>query len=159
MSNMIKVKACDLTGVALDWAVANAAGCEVQYVARPGSTSRKLWVAEPFTIACEGKEPFHDKMWRSWAPSADWAQAGPIMQRENISLSPPTAVIHVNGGNNPGWHPSGYWNASTWHTGVSGKRAFAWHETEPLIAAMRCYVRSKLGDEIEVPAELVEGGA
>ena len=28
----------------------------------------------------------------------------------------------------------------------------------PLIAAMRCYVASKLGDEVEVPVEL-QGGA
>lgn len=126
MSNMIKVKAGDLSGAALDWAVALAEGWP-----QPNMAS----------------------------PSTDWAAAGPIIKRENISLSPPTSVIHANGGNNPGWRPSGFWQACTWHQGVSGKRAFAWHETEPLIAAMRCFVRSKLGDEIEVPAELVEGGA
>ena len=27
----------------------------------------------------------------------------------------------------------------------------------PLIAAMRCYVASKLGDEIEIPTELTKG--
>jgi hypothetical protein len=27
----------------------------------------------------------------------------------------------------------------------------------PLIAAMRCYVASKLGDEVEIPNELTEG--
>ena len=29
------------------------------------------------------------------------------------------------------------------------------HGPTPLIAAMRCYVASKLGDEVEVPEELL----
>jgi hypothetical protein len=29
--------------------------------------------------------------------------------------------------------------------------------TTPLIAAMRCYVASKLGDEVEIPVELIKG--
>jgi hypothetical protein len=32
---------------------------------------------------------------------------------------------------------------------------FACFGDTPLIAAMRCYVASKLGDEVEVPAELI----
>ena len=32
------------------------------------------------------------------------------------------------------------------------------YSPDHLVAAMRCYAAAKLGDEIEVPAELVEGG-
>ena len=30
--------------------------------------------------------------------------------------------------------------------------------TTPLVAAMRCYVASKLGDEVDVPVELINEG-
>ena len=62
--------------------------------------------------------------------STDWSQGGPIIEREGIDT-----------------YQSGVWVAE-----IDGK-----HTTEgptPLIAAMRCYVASKLGDEVEVPAEL-----
>lgn len=150
MTKTIKVKAGDLSGVALDWAVdAAETGDPMRVEYKKDGSGVWMLFDKHNMYATNGPQKY----------STDWKLAGPIIKRENISLSPPTSVIHVNGGNNPGWRPSGYWQACTWHPGVSGKRAFAWHETEPLIAAMRCYVRSKLGDEIEVPAELVEGGA
>jgi hypothetical protein len=31
------------------------------------------------------------------------------------------------------------------------------NQPTPLIAAMRCYVASKLGDDIEIPEELTKG--
>lgn len=68
--------------------------------------------------------------------STNWAEGGPIIERNHISprlekeglyLAPYfNGVAHV--GHQPG--PS------------------------PLIAAMRCYVASELGDEIEIPDEL-----
>ncbi|MDR0226713.1 MAG: DUF2591 domain-containing protein [Burkholderiaceae bacterium] len=89
-----------------------------------------------------------------YEPSQNWAQAGPIIYREQIGISPPGSRVHRNGGNSPGWGPSGIWTATTWHAGVNGRRAIAWHETDPLVAAMRCYVASKLGDSVDVPDEL-----
>jgi hypothetical protein len=66
-----------------------------------------------------------------WQPSTDWAQGGPIIERERICL--------IDQGGD-------YWQA-LW----GWKEAFA---PTPLIAAMRCYVASKLGDEVEIPEEL-----
>lgn len=125
----ITMKTEDLARPALDWAVAQ----------------------------CEGVEITRDESglcFNHYYPSADWGCGGPIIDRENIGISPPTSRVHRNGGNSPGWGPSGVWTATTWHAGVNGKRAIAWHETEPLVAAMRCYVASKLGNTVEIPAEL-----
>lgn len=79
--------------------------------------------------------------WSKWNPCENWQQAGPIIERENIQLGPPTGPVHRNPGGNG---QSGVWSACTWHRGVNGRRAIAHHETSPLIAAMRCFVKSKL---------------
>jgi len=84
-------------------------------------------------------------------PSKKWADAGPIIEREQIGISPPGSRVHRNGGNQPGWGRSGTWSACTWHAGVDGKRSVAWHETSPLVAAMRCYIRAKFGETVELP--------
>jgi hypothetical protein len=67
-------------------------------------------------------------------PSTDWSQGGPIIEREGISW-------HC--GNKASWHAYGYGSADN----ISGPT--------PLIAAMRCYVASKLGDNINIPEELL----
>jgi hypothetical protein len=65
--------------------------------------------------------------------SSSWAQGGPIIERERIGV----------------WHyQQKDWMASWWK---DGRQAFG---PTPLIAAMRCYVASKLGDEVEVPEGL-----
>ena len=68
--------------------------------------------------------------------STDWALGGPIIEREHISIE----ATRVGG-------LGDRWMAED--TGHCTEFADA-----PLIAAMRCYVASKLGDEIEIPKEL-----
>lgn len=104
------MKVSELEGAALDWAVAN---CEELV-----STNTKN-LFEPWYLL------------RNYTPSTDWAQAGPIIERESISLE---------------------WTGESW-------MAYIWHDEEffastPLVAAMRSYVADKLGDEIEVPEEV-----
>lgn len=70
--------------------------------------------------------------------STDWSQGGPIIERELL------AVYHMPGG------VGGMWRAERPH-------AFMSSGPTPLIAAMRCYVASKMGDKVDVPATLVEG--
>lgn len=67
-----------------------------------------------------------------FSPSTNWAQAGPIIERERIGVEA---------------HPG----AETWIAFINGR-----HQTgpTPLIAAMRCYVASQLGDEVEVPEDI-----
>ena len=99
------MKTSELTGAALDWAVAKCGFVQ--------GTARSL-------IASEKRY------------STDWAQGGPIIEREMIQ-------IKENG--------YGYWFAKI------GKGKFMRGPT-PLIAAMRCYVASKMGDNIDIPEEL-----
>ena len=67
--------------------------------------------------------------------STGWFQAGPIIEREKMSIA-------YN-------FDERIWEAG-WDCHVKG-----WGDT-PLIAAMRCYVANELGDEVEVPDELLE---
>jgi hypothetical protein len=70
--------------------------------------------------------------------STDWSQGGPIIEREQISIR-----VSTVGGEWVGFTDNG-WGVEGWSTGPT-----------PLIAAMRCYVASKLGDEIDLPKELL----
>jgi len=68
-------------------------------------------------------------------PSTDPSQAHPIIEREGIN------TVRLKDGLWEAWVDTGmnddYWQGPT-----------------PLISAMRCYVASKLGDEVDVPEEL-----
>jgi hypothetical protein len=66
--------------------------------------------------------------------SSSWAQGGPIIEKEGIRL-------HRS-------HTGDWWAGaeSEPHKPISGPT--------PLIAAMRCYVASRLGEEVDVPEEL-----
>ena len=68
-----------------------------------------------------------------WKPSTDWSQGGPIIEREKLSV-----VIQ---------------RADAWHASCP-RYVFHGYGPTPLIAAMRCYVASRLGDEVEIPEEL-----
>lgn len=63
--------------------------------------------------------------------STSWAWGGPIIEGEGIALY--------------------LYGDSEWNAHVGGRESVG---PTPLIAAMRCYVASKLGDEVEVPEEL-----
>ena len=67
-------------------------------------------------------------------PSTNWGWGGPIIERERIHL---TAMAP---------HRSTGWIADNPGAMVIGPT--------PLIAAMRCFVASKLGEDVEVPEEL-----
>ena len=70
--------------------------------------------------------------------STDWSKGGPIIERERVGVEP-----YVN--------RLGKWRAMfTTRT----KQELRYYGPTPLIAAMRCYVASKLGDEVEIPEEL-----
>jgi len=74
--------------------------------------------------------------------SSSWAQGGPIIEREEIGIS-----------RNAPCSQGREWEArpSITAKGAGGKWGYG---PAPLIAAMRCYVASRLGDEVEVPEEL-----
>jgi hypothetical protein len=71
-----------------------------------------------------------------WRPSTNWAQAGPIIEREKISID-----------YEPAWPEStepAFWGASL-HI---GETLLSGHGETPLLAAMRCYVARVFGDEV-----------
>jgi len=112
------MKTSELTGGALDWAVAK---CE------PDDTVRVYFDEGT------GEKLCHDD-WEipEFNPSTNWEQGGPIIEREKLEIA---------------WFNSA-WCCSTSHSGD------LYYGPTPLIAAMRCYVASKLGDEVDVPDEL-----
>ena len=74
-----------------------------------------------------------------WNPSDSWAQGGPIIERERIELKIPEAKEF------------GQWMALI--ADASGDYIHRSGPT-PLIAAMRCFIQSRLGDKVEIPEEL-----
>jgi hypothetical protein len=98
------MRTAELTGAALDWAVAKC-------------------------------EEFDNG---DWLPdySTDWAAGGSIIDRECIT------VEHA-----------GVWVGRCWKDS-DGDEQIEIEGATPLVAAMRCYVASKLGDEVEIPDEL-----
>ena len=118
------MKTSELTGAALDWAVAECEGLE------PEINTGTLVIGTRFEANTADKY-FGCGFDETYNPSTNWSQGGPIIEREWIST-------FINGDDK--------WVASD---GI--KAAVA---DTPLIAAMRCYVSSKLGDEVELPEEL-----
>jgi hypothetical protein len=106
------MKVSELTGALLDYWVARAEG----------------WVFDQ-----------DDDMWRTadgraqqlkghWTPSTYWAQGGPIIERERMSLDGETRHAAIRVGNGAQWQS-------------------AYGETL-LVAAMRAYVASRFGDDV-----------
>ena len=97
-----EMKTSELQGAALDWAAAKCAGelDEQDYSLHESTGAFMLERGEVSWV---------------YSPSTNWAQGGPIIEREMIDLM---------------------------------------YVAKPLIAAMRCYVASKLGEEVEIPKEV-----
>ena len=129
---MKRAKTADLIGAALDWAVAKANGW-VDYP-KDSIEHGAYWYEEP------DRAPFGRRLLKELCtPSTEWSQGGPIIERGEIDL-----YCHESPKTGGGW----------WVAEITGTKAKAKGNT-PLIAAMRCYVASKLGDEVEIPEELL----
>lgn len=113
----MKINTNELSGTALDWAVARIEG-------------------EALVDGCLfTKDPAEEQV--LYTPSTDWSQGGPIIEREKISIE---------------------CHGEEWIAQKLGIDYYAPDSSDefpygptPLTAAMRCYVASKLGDEIEIP--------
>ena len=112
------MKVSELTGAALDWAVAKC-------------------IYEPDDVViCEGRGFAYDDATKGFNPSTNWTQGGPIIEREGISVATDDVEPWC------GFIEDGETN-TLFFSGPT-----------PLIAAMRCYVASQMGDEIELPEGL-----
>ena len=141
---MKTIKTAELTGIALDWAVAKAD----ENLYTKGDV--RLLDGKVFTIEAGDYE--RSDRWQRYSPSTVWAQAGPILEREI------TKIFRNVGGT---------WSAMILKdvpipsedrgTSLALTRRAQWNGAgpTPLIAAMRCYVASKLGETAKVPDELI----
>ncbi len=115
------------TPLQLDWLVAKCEGLET-HVSKTGFL---IYPNPHIKVGPTGT---------AYSPSTEWSQGGPIIDREvevnRMTISPPYGAQTV---------------------GVICTNRFSlkvyWGETV-LIAAMRCLVASKFGEEVEVPNEL-----
>jgi hypothetical protein len=141
----MKIKTSELQGPALDWAVGVAQGDTVYRlrVCRPAG-----WCLEDdpegSQWAVHAQVPKVD--WYAdykYNPSQSWLLGGPIIEREWIELVPWPNESDENR----------RWRA-TQYDSTDGILNSPFGPT-PLIAAMRCFVASKLGDEVDVPEKLL----
>lgn len=147
---MVSVRIRDLSGAALDWAVAKCEGYRVRRNPFSGTAyddfEHFYWVDDH-----DGEEVIRDLGWirpgyqSDYSPSTKWHQGGPIIEREGID------IFRFNG------------NETVWTAGIFRKDKGKEHRhaieedgPTPLIAAMRCYVASKAdGDSVMIPEELI----
>lgn len=137
----MKIKVSEASSVVLDWMVAT---CEGGFDLH----QRIDWHNKPWAFFFRDEEDPErvDKFYlNEYEPSIDWAQGGPIIEREFMDLETvPCGPASENV------------KFDTWRAWVNypDQDAVCATGPTPLIAAMRCYVASKLGDEVEVPDEL-----
>jgi hypothetical protein len=127
----MKIKTADLIGPALDWAVAKSEGLN------PNSDPkiRRQYV---------GYSGFAEANGFGYAIkhySTDWSQGGPIIERKWLDITP--------------W-PNESDEGLRWQCHqYDAPNPYQMVGPTPLIAAMRCHVTSELGDEVEIPEELL----
>lgn len=124
ITDKIKIKTAELSGAALDWAVAKCEGRTIT-----NDLGGAVWV--------KGRHEDGHELdgFDSVFKATDWIHGGPIIELGKIELRT----------------KSNYWESvkrleNGWLS-QQGKT--------PLIAAMRCYVAYKLGNEVEVPSGVV----
>jgi hypothetical protein len=115
------MKTSELTGAALNWAVAMCEGWNL-------TTASDKTGSYPWLVKA-GK----DIDLKKYRPSTNWMQGGPIIQREKIEI---------------------FIRDEEWFAYSSLSTPEDFPGDTPLIAAMRCYVASQLGDTIDIPEEL-----
>lgn len=125
---MVKIKTSQLTGAALDWAVARAEGYAWRLERGCYGSGYHVVIEEPAPSV---------KRFSVFRPSSDWGQGGRLVESHKIWLSAPINC-RVE------------WRASVDDScgSIGGGNA--------LEAACKAVVESLLGPEIEIPEELVE---
>ena len=151
----MRIKTAYLTGPALDWAVGDI---EFKRLIAEGEHV-KQWVLDAHN---SGK---HDPY------STNWLFGGPVIDRENITIirADDDYETDADGFTTNKRIPQWFAECSRWtghglttcYEGENMDPTFmisedsGYYGTTPLIAAMRSFVASKLGDEVEIPEELM----
>lgn len=137
----MKIKVSETTPRQLDWLVATIEGF-TNLRKNPHRFNDSLIMTPP-------REAYGPVHLADYSYSTNWAQGGPIIEREEIWWSPNDDAVSEQ---------DIWWCLST-HDPVTREEQGLMEQVEGLgptllIAAMRCYVASKLGDEVEIPEEL-----
>lgn len=124
----MKIKTENLIGLALDWAV--------------GTIDQPDWEPEDLMANL-----YLDDDGYHYSPSTDWGQGGPIIHREAIT-------IRCDLRRQVGWEAF-FWVPTQHDLVESDAMEHYKFGPTPLVAAMRCFVLAELGDEVEIPDELI----
>lgn len=113
------MKTAELTGAALDWAVAMCEGLAPRIAKLSGGGIAVVYGSNQAMSF------------------QNWIAGGPIIERERISVK----------AQQPDW--------TAYIAICDGMTDRVLRGPTPLVAAMRCFVASKLGNEVEIPKELL----
>lgn len=150
----MKIKTSELSGVALDWAVAKACGVSVRVL--DSDNPDEKWQTQ---LSGYPHGP--------WWPSQDWIQGGPLIESNQVFLDPPHDMHRANYDEKTG-KVKGCWETyESWHATVSARvrtlpskiegfpgRVGRGEGDTALIASCRAIVASVFGDEVEIPQGL-----
>ena len=124
----MKIKTTEITGPALDWVVAQVVHANLQRTyGEPVFNPKTKRIYQTQGLQQIGV---------NYSPSTNWAQGGPILEREGITVCHGSPVHGLE------------WLA------CDRSSTHIQHGPSYLIAAMRCFVASKLGEEVELPEKL-----
>lgn len=123
MGGCVEVQTAELACAALDWAVAVVEGVSVALCPPAYGNG---WRVRYELLHSQAK----------YSPSTEWAQAGPIIEQNDVGVGP------VRGG----------WAA---HLGHADEPTDWHHATEPLVAICRAVVAHKHGPTVKIPKELI----
>lgn len=137
---MKQIKVSETTPVQLDWLVAKCVGDFALYHdIEEGHRFLNLWTDSAFLHY-----------------SSNWANGGSLIEREKIDLEFMDNFEAWCGSvvREYGQDRESYSDDQDRESYTAEQESFVGYGPTPLIAAMRCYVASKLGDVVEVPEEL-----
>lgn len=122
---VIQLRVEELSNVQLDAMVAHVEGWTTR--------TRSERNGEAWNMVCWLYDEANGYGVKRFQPSTDWADGGPIIEREQVSLHPPTETSD--------WGAVG--PASLTVTRMSGPT--------PLVAAMRAFLAARVGETVELP--------
>jgi len=131
----MKVNTSDLTGAALDWAVAvvdERREPRIEYAYMDKKPFISVYIQCDLSGDTEYRGPYD--------PHKNWAIAGPIIEREWLDVTP--------------W-PNESAEDLRWQCSQHDNIDCTYFGPTPLIAAMRCFVAAEFGSEIDIPEELI----
>lgn len=136
----MKVQVSEATPIQLNYLAAKCNGKTLHYFVDDWF-KKDPWLA----VNGEADQPLH-----SYTPTTDWGQGGPIIEQDKIGVWWATHVV-----DDEGTEYGNHWYAEPGMTDENADKSYTCMTgPTPLIAAMRCYVASHLGVEVEIPEEL-----